>query len=165
MKNRLIFLLLVSLLALAACNRGEVTDVQRNPEGGVDVTAQLSETEISEAITDALAEDNPLLRDPQVDLQPGQIVINGQHDQRDGSGTVSGSLTVNLSIQNGAILATVTQVNIQGVDLSDTRIANINSRIAERVTRRADREGRNITVQSVTISDTMVEVQFNITRT
>ncbi len=164
-KKLLLFLLLIGVVALAACRRAEVTDIQRDPSGGVDVTAELTESDISAAIADALAIDNPLLRDPQVDLQPGQIVITGQHDQRDGTGTVSGSLTVTLSVQNGAILAQVTQADIEGIDLSDARIATINSRIAERVTRRADRENRQITVQSVTISDTAVEVIFNVQRT
>ncbi|MBZ0289057.1 MAG: hypothetical protein K8I30_15670, partial [Anaerolineae bacterium] len=115
MKTRMLILALICMVGLAACNRGEVTDVQRDPAGGVDITAQLTETDISEAIADALAVENPLLRDPQVDLQAGEIVINGTHDKRDGSGTVSGSMTVTLSVENGAILPHVTQINIDGI--------------------------------------------------
>ena len=77
MKTQMLLLSLLCLVGLAACNRGEVTDIQRDPAGGVDVTAQLSETDINDAIADALAVDNPLLRDPNVDLQAGQIVVSG----------------------------------------------------------------------------------------
>jgi hypothetical protein len=166
MKNRILLLALVGVLVLAGCRRAEITNIQRDAAGGVDVTAKLTEAEMNDAIADALAVSNPLLREPKVDLQPGQIVINGKHDKRDGSGTVSGSLTMTLSIQNGALLAQVTQASIDGVDItSDPRVAELNQRIAERVTRRADRENRQITVKSVSITSDTVEVVFNVKRT
>lgn len=165
MKFKMLILGLLCVVGLAACNRGEVTDVQRDPAGGVDVTAQLTETDISDAIADALAIQNPLLRDPKVDLQPGQIVITGSHDKRDGSGRVDGSMTVTLSVQDGAILPQVTAIDIEGIKPSDEQVTTINQRIAERVTRRADKEGRQITVKSVSVTDTLVEVVFNVKRT
>lgn len=164
MKIRMLLLSLLCVVGLAACNRGEVTDIQRDPAGGVDVTAQISEADISDAIADALAVENPLLRDPSVDLQAGQIVINGTHEKTNGSGTVNGTITVTLSVANGAILAQVTQVNIEDIKLSDERISNINQRISERVTSRADRENRQITVKSIAVTDTAVEVVFNVQR-
>src|SRR5262245_48074109 len=142
MKARILLLATLCLIGLAACNRGQVTDVQRDADGGLDVTAQLTESDITDAIADALAIENPLLRDPHVDLQTGQIFITGTHDQRDGTGTISGSITVTLSVQNGAILPEVTQLNIDDIKPSDERIANINARIADRVTRRANRDNR-----------------------
>lgn len=165
MKAQMLLLSLLCVIGLAACRRAEVTDIQRDPGGGVDVTAQLSETDINDAIADALAVDNPLLRDPNVDLQAGQIVINGTREKADGSGTVSGTMTITLSVENGAILTQVTAINIEGIRPSDERISNINQRISERVTRRADRENRQITVKSVAVSDTAVEVVFNVQRT
>jgi hypothetical protein len=162
LKARMLILALLCLVGLAACNRGEVTDVQRDPSGGVDITAQLSETDISDAIADALAIENPLLRDPKVDLQPGQIVITGSHDKRDGSGRVDGTMTITLSVDNGAILPQVTQIDIEGIKPSDAQVATINERIAERVAKRADKEGRQITVKSVDVTDTTVVVVFNL---
>jgi len=161
MKTRLLILLLATV-ALAACRRAEVTNIERNPEGGLDVSASLSEADINAAIADALAIENPLLRDPQVDLQNGQIVVTGSHEPRNGGETVSGSLTITLSVENGALLAQITQADIQGVDLSDERIANINQRISERLTTRANRENRAVTVQSVNVTDSAVEVTFNM---
>ncbi|MEO8610290.1 MAG: LmeA family phospholipid-binding protein [Chloroflexota bacterium] len=162
MKSKMLILALLCIVGLAACNRGEVTDVQRDPSGGLDITAQLTETDISAAIADALAIQNPLLRDPKVDLQPGQIVITGTHDKRDGTGTVSGTMTVTLSVDNGAILPQVTQIDIEGIKPSDEQVTNMNQRIAERVTQRADKQGRQITVKSVDVTDTAVVVIFNL---
>jgi LmeA-like phospholipid-binding len=149
----------VLLLGLAACNRADVS-VQRNASGGATITVTVSESEINTAIADALATSNPLLRDPQIDLQPGKIVVTGEHDQRDGSGRVSGSLTLSLSVQDGALLATVTDAQIQGLDLSDASIAEFNSRLAERLTTRAGRENRVVKMTSVNITDGEIQFTF-----
>lgn len=155
-------LIMFAALSLVGC-RGQF-NVERNPEGGADVTITLAESDINAAITEALNErENPLLRDPQVDLQPGQIVINGTHDRRDGSGSVSGSLTATVTIQDGALLAQVTQADIEGVDLSDERIARFNERLAENFNRRASRND-GLTMQSVTITDGDIEIKFNVRR-
>src|SRR3990172_5965871 len=87
MKLRMLCVLLATL-ALAACNRGTV-EVQGNGDGTATVTVTVTEAEIDAAIADALDVSNPLLRDPVVDLQPGQIVVSGEHDRRDGGGGVS----------------------------------------------------------------------------
>ncbi|MEO8612054.1 MAG: hypothetical protein ABI690_29425 [Chloroflexota bacterium] len=42
MKSKMLILGLLCAVGLAACNRGEVTDVQRDPSGGLDNTTQLS---------------------------------------------------------------------------------------------------------------------------
>lgn len=165
MKLRIVILMSVLLMILAACNRGEVTDVQRNPEGGIDVTVKLTETEVNDAIVDALnSAANPLLRDPSVDLQAGQIVINGQHERRDGGGTVSGSLIVTVTVENGALLAQVTQANVEGWDAGDERIQQFNQRLAENFSRRANRDNQQITVTAVNITDSELEVTFNARR-
>ena len=164
MKNVFLLGLLLPFL-LVACNRAEVTDVRRNPEGGVDITAQLDETAINEVITAALAEvDNTLLRDPQVDLQSNAIIINGEHDRRNGEGRVSGSMTLTLTVQDGALLAQITAVNIEDVDVTDARIARLNERLAAGFSRRADPDNRAINYQSIRITDDFVEFTINAQR-
>jgi hypothetical protein len=153
-------LLIIAALALVGC-QGQF-NVERNPEGGADVTITLSESDINTAITQALSErENPLLRDPQVDLQPGQIVVSGIHDRNDGSGEVSGTLTATVTVQNGALLAQVTQANIQGVSLSDERIARFNERLAQNFGQRVNNQD-GFTMQSVTITDSDMQIKFNI---
>lgn len=162
MKLRVI-LLIIGVLVLAACRRGEV-DVQRNGDGTVTINVSITEAEVNAAITDALNVSNPLLRDPVVDLQPGQIVINGKHEQRDGSGTVSGSITLTLTVQDGTLSAQIVSANIEGWDASDARVAEFNQRMAERMTERARRENRVVTMQSVTITDNEVQLAFTAAR-
>ena len=162
MKLRSLSLMLV-VLALAACNQGTV-NVQRNGDGTATVTVTVTEAEVNAAISDALNVNNPLLRNPSVDLQPGQIVISGEHDRRDGGGRVSGSVTMTLSVQNGAMLAQITSANIEGLDMSDARIADFNQRMAERMTAHAGRDNRVVTMQSVTITDNDVQIVFEAGR-
>lgn len=164
MNIRIVLLTLVLPFLLIGCNRANV-DVERNPDGGVTVTATLSESDVNAAIDEALSQaENPLLRDPQVDLQAGQIVVNGQHERRDGGGTVSGSLTITVSVQGGLVAAQITQSDIEGFDLSDERIAQFNERLSNSLSRRAERDRGLITVQSINITDDALEIVFTAQR-
>ena len=105
--------LFVLIITLAACNQNAIS-IQRGQEGGLDITVRASETEVNTLITNALANTaNPLVRNPSVDLQNGQLVISGEHDRRDGSGRISGDFTLVLSVVDGALDARVTAVNIE----------------------------------------------------
>lgn len=158
MKLRLLLPLL--LIVLAACNFGGV-EVERNPEGGLDITATLTEAEVNAAITEALAQNpNPLLRDPDVDLQNGRIIINGQHTRRDGSGTVTGTMTMTLGVANGLLTAQITQVEIDGWDANDARIAEFNQRLADGLSRIAQGSRASITFTEVTITDAELRIAF-----
>ena len=162
MKLRILSMILVAL-TLAACNRGTV-GVQGNGDGTATVTVTVTQAEVNAAIADALNVSNPLLRNPSVDLQPGQIVISGEHDRRDGGGRVSGSVTMTLTVQDGALLAQIVSANIEGLDMSDARIAEFNQRMIERMTNRAGRDNRVVTMQSVTITDSDVQIVFTAGR-
>lgn len=162
MKSISMVVLAVLALALVGCRAN--LQIERSADGGVDVTATISEQDVNAAVADALAQSNPLLRNPQVDLQPGQIVITGEHDRRDGQGTVSGSLTVTVTVQNGALLAQITSAQIEGLDLSDERIQAFNQRLSENFQRRADNRTGQITFKSVTITDNELQVVFNAKR-
>jgi hypothetical protein len=160
-----ILLFCVLVLGLAACNRGTVSDVQRDPNGGVDATVTLTEQEVNDAVVEALSKQgNPLLRNPKIDLQPGQLVINGEHDRRDGKGTISGSVTVTITVQDGSLLAQVTKADIEGWDANDPRIAEFNQRLADAFNRRANRDNKQLTFKSIEISDTNLTFTINVKR-
>lgn len=163
MIQRLI-LILIAIFTLAACNRDNVT-VRPEGDGSTTVTVTLSEAEFNTVIAAALANTaNPLLRDPSVDFQNGQVVISGEHDRRDGNGRVSGTLTMQVQVVNGAIDAQITAVNIEGLDMSDERIAELNQRLAERLAERAQRDNPLATLSSINITDDAIEINITITR-
>ncbi len=165
MKIRMLILLSLLIIALAACNRGNVSDVQRDPNGGVDATVTLTEQEVNDAVVEALSKQgNPLLRNPKIDLQPGQLVINGEHERRDGKGTVSGSVTATVTVQNGSLLAQITKADIEGWDATDSRIAEFNQKLTDAFNRRANRDNKQITFTAITITDTNLTFTVNVKR-
>lgn len=164
MKLRVILLFAVLSLLLVACNR-ENTSVELNPEGGVDITTELNEADVNTIISDILAQsENPLLRDPEVDLQNGQIVVNGEHDRRDGGGRVSGNIVLTGSVSEGAILIQVSSVNIEGFDMGDERLTTLNQQLANAFTQRANRDNRLVNVQSLSITEDELTVTINARR-
>ncbi len=164
MKIRVLMLCIV-VLGLAGCNRGNVSDVQRDANGDVDATVSLTGQEVNDAVIEALSKQgNPLLRNPTIDLQPGQLVINGEHERRDGKGTVSGSLTMTITVQNGSLLAQITKADVEGFDASDPRIVEFNQKLTDAFNHRANRDNKQITFTAITISDTNLTFTVNIKR-
>jgi len=160
-----VFISCMLMFGLAACNRGNITDVQRDANGGVDATVSLTEQEVNDTVAEALAKQgNPLLRNPKIDLQPSQLVINGEHERRDGKGTVSGSITITITLQNGTLLPQITKADIEGWDANDSRIAEFNQKLTDAFDRRANRENKQITFTAITITDTNLTFAVNIKR-
>lgn len=163
MKHFAVLLIALLALPLAACDRGNVS-IERNGNG-VNVTMSLTEAEVNAAVAAALAEGgNPLLRDPQVDLQAGQIVVSGTHERRDGGGPVSGTITISIGAANGALTAQVTSANIEGWDANDARIAQFNERLAQGLGRLAERSNGRVTVQSVNVTDSALDITLAVTQ-
>jgi hypothetical protein len=162
MKLRMM-LVLIAALALAGCRRGTV-QIQPDGSGGANVTVTWTEAEVNSAIQEALvASGNPLLRNPSVDLQNGQILVTGEHMQRDNTGTVQGSFVLTLAAQNGAILPTISNVNIDGIAANDQTVTNLNDRLRDAFNRRANLT-RRISVTSVTITDSNIQIVADVTR-
>jgi hypothetical protein len=162
MKMRVLILCMM-VLGLAACNRANVSDVQRDANGGVDATVTLTEQEVNDTVAEALSKQgNPLLRNPKIDLQPGQLVISGEHERRDGQGTVSGTVTISITLQNGSLLPQITKADIEGWDASDPRIAEFNQKLTDAFNRRANRDNKQITFTAITITDTNLTFTVNI---
>lgn len=164
--QRLLFLLPILLVALVGCRRGEVQSVERNPDGTLDVTVRYTEADFNEMIEDALlATGDPLLRDPDVNLQNGQVTITGSHITRDGSGQqVFGSMVATVTVSNGALLFQVISVDIEGVDPNDSRVQTFNANAQNRMMRRAEREGRVTEMLDIEITDSYVDLTFNVDR-
>jgi hypothetical protein len=162
MRPRL-FLLLMLLFSLAACNRDMSIDV--NPDGSATISISLTEAEVNTFVQNALnASNNPLLRNPSVDLQNGQIVISGEHERRDGGGTVAGTITLSATVVNGQLQVQITDVNIEGWDAGDERIQQFNDALEERLGGRARQNNGNATLESVTISNDSLSIQIRVRR-
>ncbi|MFN8528344.1 MAG: LmeA family phospholipid-binding protein [Anaerolineae bacterium] len=162
-KRLALLMVIASALMIAGC-RGNI-NVQRGADGSLNVTVTLSEADVNAAITDALnTSANPLFRNPSVDLQSGQIVINGEHDRRDGGGRISGSVTVTPSVTNGVLSITVSSLNVEGLAATDAEVQAFNARIQEALARRVNRDHPNVALNAVTVSDTEMVIELNLRR-
>ncbi|MCU0498279.1 MAG: DUF2993 domain-containing protein [Anaerolineae bacterium] len=165
MSRELILFALLAFLTLSGCVRGEDASIQFSPEGGVDVTITLSESEVNAMISEALnAQANPLLRNPSVDLQSGQMVIAGEHDLRNGSGRVNGTITATIAALNDDLVITITDVQIEGITLDDGRVTALNQTLQERFLARLNRDNSGVRVKSLTLSEDQLTFQVNLQR-
>ena len=148
-------LMAVSAVALAGCRRGDLS-IDRDA-GTINVT--LNESDVNAEIEAALATaENPLLRNPSVDLQNGAIVVNGEHLRRDGSGqTIRGSVTFSPAVADNQLTIRVTAVDIEGVALDDAEAQTLANRVAERINAAIARTVRVLEVSALTVSDTGIE--------
>lgn len=149
------------ILLLTACN----FSAERSPSGGLDVTVSVSESDVNTAIRRALdASADPLLRDPSVDLQNGQIVVSGEHDRRDGSGRVSGTVTLTAGVANGALTLQASSLAIEGFEATDSRLTEFNQTLAAALNQLAANTRGQITILAVTVTDSEMQIRFNAQR-
>lgn len=161
MLQRLV-LLVIAVLSLAACNFSNVR-VEQGGDGTTNVTITLTEAEVNTIIQNALNNSaNPLLRNPSIDLQPGQIVISGEHDRRDGGGRISGTVTLTATVIDGDVLVQITSAQIDGWDATDARIEQFNQQLAQGLGGRARQNNPRATLTNITITDTQLQITINV---
>lgn len=147
----ILLLAAASALLLTGCRRGEITI---DPQSRA-VSVTLQEADINAVIVDALAaQSNPLLRNPSVDLQPGLIVVSGEHLRRDGSGaTVSGSIRFRPTVTNNQLEITVESVAIDSLPNADSALLDFATKLADRLNARLQNSVRVFEVTSITVTD------------
>lgn len=157
-------LLAVGSLLLAACGAGRVEIIRERGSDVFNVTVELNEDDVAQLVADALtASANPLLRNPVVDLQNGQIEVTGTHERRDGGGQVNGRIILIPSVQNEHLVLEATEINLEGMDVSDERIEQFNSNLAGRISGRAGQRLSNITLTGVSVFDNLLVLTLDAT--
>jgi hypothetical protein len=163
MTKKLAILSILVTLLVSACQFGGV-NVSRNEDGTLNADVSLTESDVNTIIQNALAQSgNPLLRDPNVDLQNGQIVVTGTHDKRDGSGSVSGTMTLTVTVNNGALSVQVTALNVEGLVADDNRIAQLNQQLAGVFGQRGLGSNNRAQITAVTITDNALTFTLKVT--
>ena len=157
-------LIFIIIFTCTACNQDNIS-ARSDGEGSTIVTISLTESEFNALLATAIANsDNPLLRDPSVDFRNGQVVVSGEHERRDGSGRVAGTMNLSVGVVDGVLNAQITDANIEGMDLSDERIAEFNARLAEALAGRAVRDNPFATLNSINITDDALQIDIRISR-
>lgn len=157
-----IALLLLLTMGLVACNRDNFS-AKGNPNGGIDITVTATESEINTSLRQVLSQSgSSALRNPSIDLQDGQIAITGEVERQNYSGEyVNAEFVVTISVVDGLLSAQVTYANVEGWAADDTRITEINQRIAQALQGRAVRDNPNVTLTAVTITNDNLTFTLN----
>ena len=157
--SRTISILLVALTLLtSACK----ANVSRNDDGSLAVETTISQQELQEVISSSIAD--PLVTNVTVSLQQGYVSVSADHQRlNDASKTDTLSFRLDLSVNNGQLIASVTDAQIDGVALEQNRVDNWNQTIANRLSNFGTRSEKT-TLQSVSITPEIITMTWNATR-
>lgn len=155
----LLFLICTALIfTLTGCRRG---DVSVDRDAGT-LTITLSESDLNTGLTALIAaQANPLLRNPSLDLQPDLLVLTGQHQRRDGQGTVTGAITLRPSVVNGAIQVSVDSVTVEGVAVNDAQVQAFANDLATLLNNQSALRERQVTITALAVTDSALDITFS----
>ena len=118
--------------------------------------------ELQDAISAAIAD--PLITNVTVTLQAGYVSVSADHQRlNDASKTDTLSFRLDLSVNNGQLLASITDAQIDGKAIEQNRVDNWNQTISNRLSNFGNKR-ENATLQSISITPEIVTMTWNATR-
>jgi len=144
--------LTILVLASLACSFSGV-DVSGD---GATINISLKENEINrllEESNDRVEDRTVILREiTSVDLHDGYLRIYGTYEKQDGR-EAEGSYDVKFDTQGGELQAEIIGVDIEGVELGDERIQQLNGEIADALAKSNRESSGEVEYQSVSLTE------------
>ena len=155
---KLLTLMAAATLILGACK----ADFSRNDDGSLTMETTVTQEQIQETISSAIAD--PLIQDLTASLQNGYVSVSGTRQRLNDPGkTDTMSLRLDLGVSNGQLTASISDAQIDGVDIEQNRVDNWNQTIANRLSNFGGRS-ENATLQSVVITPEQVTMTWLVNR-
>jgi len=152
-----IFLIILVFL-LSACR----ANISRNEDGSLNVETTISQQELQEAITAAIAD--PLIKEITVSLQAGYALVSGTRERLSDPGkTDTLSFRLDPGVSDGQLTASISNAELDGNPIEQNRVDNWNQTIANRIANVGQRNP-NATSESVSITTSAVTMTWNVTR-
>ncbi|MBN8655676.1 MAG: hypothetical protein J0M11_08065 [Anaerolineae bacterium] len=156
--NKLFILAVAMMLLLSACK----TDVSRNDDGTLTLKTSITQEQLQEAISAAIAD--PLIQDLTASLQNGYVSVTGTRQRlNDASKTDTMSFRLDLGVSNGQLTASISGAQIDGQAIEQNRVDNWNQTIANRLSKFGG-NSENATLQSVSVTPEQVTMIWLVTR-
>lgn len=156
--KRISLLLLAALMLTSACK----ANISRNDDGSVTVETSITQQELQELISSSIAD--PLVQELTVSLQTGYVSVTGTRQRlNDASKTDTLGFRLDLSVNNGQLIASVSNAQIDGIAIDQARVDNWNQTIANRLSNFGGGQ-RNATLQSVSITPEIVTLTWSATK-
>ena len=157
-KKIIYFFLAVALLSLNACK----TNVSRNGDGSATVETTISQEELQEVITSSIAD--PLVTSVTASLQSGYVLVSADRKRwNDATKTDELSFRLDLSVNNGQLIASVSNAQLDGIAIEQNRVDNWNQTIANRLSRIGQKNNK-ATLESVSVTPDMVSMIWVVTK-
>ena len=155
--NRVILTAVAAVLALvaAACS----VEVERNADGSLQIATAITEASIETEIRAAIAD--PLVRDFQVDLKDGYVLVSAQRDEVLGDETVTVSFRLDLSVSDGHLGAVISDAEVDDEPVPSKIVDVWNERLATQLERAGKRNPDN-TLERVTVTDGEVQMEWRV---
>ena len=155
---KLLTLMAAATLILGACK----ADFSRNDDGSLTMETTVTQEQIQETISSAIAD--PLIQDLTASLQNGYVSVSGTRQRLNDPGkTDTMSLRLDLGVSNGQLTASISDAQIDGVDIEQNRVDNWNQTIANHLSNFGGRS-ENATLQSVAITPEQVTMTWLVNR-
>ncbi len=156
--KRFVLFFLALVFLLSACN----ANISRNPDGSFDVEASISQQELQEAITASIAD--PLVKDVTVSFQSGYVLVSGTRARLNDPGKIDTlNFRLDLSANNGKLVASISNAQLDGKPIEQNRVENWNQTLANRIALLAQKHP-NSTLKSVSITPTGVTLTWNVVK-
>ena len=154
----LIILMALLLLLTSACK----ANISRNKDGSLTVETTISQQELQNAITAAIAD--PLVKNITVSLQTGYISVSGERQRLNDAGKMDTlGFRLDLTASNGQLTSSISNAQLDGKPLEQSRIDNWNQTLANRLSK-IGQKNPNSTIQSVSITSQAVTMTWNVTK-
>lgn len=156
--KRIMILLTALILLLSACK----ANISRNADGSLDVETTASQQQLQDAVTAAIAD--PLIKDVTVSLQSGYVLVSGVRERLNDPGKTDAlSFRLDLGVSNGQLTASISDAQLDGVPLEQSRVDHWNQSLANRIANLGQRNP-NSTLKSVSITPAAVTMTWNVTK-
>lgn len=154
--KKILFPLILAALLLSACQ----FRASRNGDGTATVEATISQQELQDAISAAIAD--PLVQNVTVSLQSGYVLVTGERQRlNDNTRTDALSFRLDLGVSDGHLTAAISDAQLDGVALEQNRIDEWSARISNRLSM-IGQKNANSSLQAVSITPEAVTMTWLI---
>ncbi len=151
-------LLLLVIPLTSACEK----TITHNANGTLNVQTSMTQQELQSAIQSSLAD--PLITSLTVQLQSGYILVTASRQRvNDASRTDTLTFRLDLAVSNGHLTASVSNAQLDGAAVEQSRVNVWNQTIASRLEKLGQRHP-NATLQSVVVTPDSLTMTWQVTQ-
>ena len=155
-KLTLIFLFILSLTSACKAN------ISRNDNGSLNVETSITQQELQDLITASIAD--PLIKELTVSLQSGYVLVSGTRERLNDPGkTDTLSFRLDIGASNGQLTTSISNAQLDGVPLEQSRVDHWNQTIAKRLSMINEKNSKS-TLNSVSITSQAVTMNWTVIR-